>query len=81
MASSDYYLCPVCDQKALYDGAEAASYVVVLHPDCFEQAKTEAAESALRDAAAGLEDGGHGVAAMAIRIGINLAAAVAEEQP
>jgi RNA polymerase subunit RPABC4/transcription elongation factor Spt4 len=84
MSSSEFYICPVCNRKALYAVGEPADYVVVLHPDCFEQAKTDAAEAATASItmvgntweASGsvVKIKGETKAAAAIRLGINLAA-------
>ena len=40
MSRADYWICPVCDGKALYDdgeGYEDGPDVVVLHRGCYER--------------------------------------------
>ncbi len=51
MAASDYYICPICDGKALYDADEygvGQADVEVLHRECLAKDRAER-ERALRE--------------------------------
>lgn len=51
MAASDYYICPVCDGKALYDADEygvGQADVEVLHRECLAKDRVER-ERAVRE--------------------------------
>lgn len=52
MSGANYFWCPVCDSKALYDHTDEPSEVegvTVLHDECLDKLKREAAAEALRE--------------------------------
>jgi hypothetical protein len=49
MAGADYWYCPICNQKALYDDSDQdGADIEVVHQQCLERDRT-AREQALRE--------------------------------
>lgn len=64
MSRADYWICPVCDQKALYDGSEIDEElpaVTVVHDECLPLLAARAAEEHARSVAAHYAEARRGI--------------------